>query len=220
MRSPWTSWLRAWGIFSFACTCLAFLLWEPVNVAITAFLSAVVTVVLVMLGDLDASREPRSSKRRFSHLVRPAVFVALAVVALGLVASVSGPGLLLVLVLAGVTMPPARSGLRLALGGPAAPGSLTGPVEPGCTRLPTKPLAELTDQELCSAWRSSFAALHATTSPLVAEAVVALRQLCLDEMEKRDPEALQAWLESGARASDGPDRFLLRTEPEEPPRAA
>jgi uncharacterized membrane protein YeaQ/YmgE (transglycosylase-associated protein family) len=38
--------------------------------------------------------------------------------------------------------------------------------------------------------------------------LVALRQCCLDELERRDPTALQDWLTSGARASSSPERFL------------
>jgi hypothetical protein len=38
--------------------------------------------------------------------------------------------------------------------------------------------------------------------------VVALRQVYLDEMDRRSPTAFQAWLASGARAAGGPDRYL------------
>jgi hypothetical protein len=38
--------------------------------------------------------------------------------------------------------------------------------------------------------------------------VVAQRQVYLDEMERRSPSGLRAWLESGARAAGGPERFL------------
>ncbi len=39
-----------------------------------------------------------------------------------------------------------------------------------------------------------------------------LRQGCLDELERRHPSALHAWLDSGARASEGPERFLASRE--------
>lgn len=69
---------------------------------------------------------------------------------------------------------------------------------------------EMTDAELCRVWRHSFVTLQAARSPHELARVVAQRQVYLDEMERRSPTALQAWLESGARAAGGPDRFLTK----------
>lgn len=69
---------------------------------------------------------------------------------------------------------------------------------------------EMTDAELCREWRHSFVTLQAARLPHELARVVAQRQVYLDEMERRSPTALQAWLESGARAAGGPDRFLTQ----------
>lgn len=74
----------------------------------------------------------------------------------------------------------------------------------------------MSDSELCLTWRTSYVRLLQARSPLERNRVVAYRHTCLDEFESRHPEALAAWLDSGARAASGPDRFL----PPGPDRAA
>ncbi len=66
----------------------------------------------------------------------------------------------------------------------------------------------LTDADLCRAWRSSFVALQRATSVESRLQVVRLRALYLDELQRRSGPAVQAWLESGARAASDPSRFL------------
>jgi hypothetical protein len=66
----------------------------------------------------------------------------------------------------------------------------------------------LTDTELCLEWRRSFVTLQSAGSPAQRMRMVAQRQIYLDEIERRSPSALHAWLASGARAAGGPDRFL------------
>jgi hypothetical protein len=68
----------------------------------------------------------------------------------------------------------------------------------------------MSDRELCREWRHSFVTLQSARSPQDRLRVVAQRQVYLDEMERRSPTALQAWLDSGARAAGGPDRYLTR----------
>ena len=67
---------------------------------------------------------------------------------------------------------------------------------------------DLDDQTLCRLWRQSFWELTSQSTPTGYLRVVAWRQRCLDEIERRDAHALHAWLESGARASGGPEKFL------------
>jgi hypothetical protein len=66
----------------------------------------------------------------------------------------------------------------------------------------------LTNSELCREWRRSFVRLQSARSFGDRCYVVALRQVYLDEMDRRSPTAFQAWLASGARAAGGPDRYL------------
>lgn len=67
---------------------------------------------------------------------------------------------------------------------------------------------QMTDAELCHAWRRSFVALQQARGLHLRALVVQTRQLLLDEVDARHPAGLQAWLGSGARAAGGPDRFI------------
>jgi hypothetical protein len=69
------------------------------------------------------------------------------------------------------------------------------------------PLKGFDDLQLCRLWRDSFWVMRKPPPGTVLR-LVALRAACLDELERRDAAALHAWLESGARASGGPERYL------------
>lgn len=70
------------------------------------------------------------------------------------------------------------------------------------------PLVGLDDRQLCRLWRESFWALVTPAPPHTLLCVVALREACLDELERRHAGALSAWLADGARASSGPEKYL------------
>jgi hypothetical protein len=70
------------------------------------------------------------------------------------------------------------------------------------------PLHGLDDRQLCRLWRESFWVLRDAAPPGTVLRVVSLRGACLEELERREPAAVQAWLESGARASGGPEKYL------------
>ncbi len=69
-------------------------------------------------------------------------------------------------------------------------------------------LRNLTDATLCAAWQSSHGWLKTSRTATEEAAVAQLRQNYLDELERRDPEGLAAWLASGARAGGNPLPFL------------
>jgi hypothetical protein len=69
-------------------------------------------------------------------------------------------------------------------------------------------LARLTSSQLCQVWRSSHRHLQAAASPVETIACVQLRQMLLEELERRHPEAVAAWLTLDADAAAGPERFL------------
>jgi hypothetical protein len=99
----------------------------------------------------------------------------------------------------------------------AADGPTTSPAEhpahqSGALDRPVTTVAALTDAELCRLWRGTFWELQARRAPDQVLRMVALRQSCLDELERRHPSALHAWLVSGARASGGPEKFLTDGE--------
>lgn len=69
---------------------------------------------------------------------------------------------------------------------------------------PTSQLGLLDDEALCLAWRRSFVRLEAARSAAERLAVVEQRERYLDELQRRHPHGLAAWLASGARASGNP----------------
>ncbi|MCW2847334.1 MAG: hypothetical protein JWR90_1308 [Marmoricola sp.] len=78
------------------------------------------------------------------------------------------------------------------------------------------PLNGLDDWDLCRLWRESFWVLRQPAPTTTALCLVALRGACLDELERRDAVAMRAWLDSGARASSGPEKYFAL----EPPRGS
>lgn len=76
----------------------------------------------------------------------------------------------------------------------------------------TGPFARCSTSELTAAWTASHELLEASSSTLMSVRIVALRQECVDELERRDPVALQRWLACATPASVGPDRFLTRRD--------
>jgi hypothetical protein len=70
----------------------------------------------------------------------------------------------------------------------------------------------LSDEELCTSWRASYAIMQAAPVADWVE-LVTLRQAYLDELERRNPRGMRAWLESGARAAGNPARYLATDHP-------
>ena len=68
-------------------------------------------------------------------------------------------------------------------------------------------LAGFTDAQLCRAWRRSYLTLIDTEPDRRLE-VVEMRAACLNEMARRHPREIQAWLIEGGRAQSGPERYL------------
>jgi hypothetical protein len=69
-------------------------------------------------------------------------------------------------------------------------------------------VSAMDDAELCLAWRRSFRMLEAARTQSEHIALVVQRQRYLDEMQRRSPDGVAAWLASGARASSNPMPFL------------
>lgn len=75
-------------------------------------------------------------------------------------------------------------------------------------------LRELSTLMLCRQWQRSYDELRAETALPRRLEIVQERARCLDELERRDPTGLQAWLASNASAAGDPARFL--SEPPTP----
>jgi hypothetical protein len=74
---------------------------------------------------------------------------------------------------------------------------------------PRAPLARLTTSQLCALWRKSLAGLLAAGTPAEQAEVVAARGVLLDELERREPQAMVDWLKGGAREPEGPPAYLV-----------
>lgn len=66
----------------------------------------------------------------------------------------------------------------------------------------------LSTAELCRQWQDSYEALREAATASARLRIVEARQRCLDELERRDPDGLNAWLASAATAASDPSRFL------------
>jgi hypothetical protein len=133
--------------------------------------------------------------------------------AVGLIAVAKIAGVLVVVILAVTT--PALTSLyqarRKAKGDrpvvrpePTTPYESVTSLADGSAAAPAPELSSLGDEALCLAWRRSFRLLETATSAAERLTVVKKRQQYLDELQRRSPEGLAAWLASGARASGNP----------------
>ena len=72
-------------------------------------------------------------------------------------------------------------------------------------------LCELTDEQLCSEWQASYAALQRCATSRARLRTVQQRQRYLDELARRHPGGLTAWLLSDAEAGTSPWRYLVQS---------
>jgi hypothetical protein len=86
---------------------------------------------------------------------------------------------------------------------------VTSHVGPEVADSPRSPTS-LTMPQLCALWRKSRAGLRFATSPEALVEVVMAREVLLDELERREPEAMAEWLDAGAVEPEGPSDYLLR----------
>ncbi|HSU35263.1 MAG TPA: hypothetical protein VLJ88_06360 [Propionibacteriaceae bacterium] len=80
-------------------------------------------------------------------------------------------------------------------------------------RLPSQvPVRDLTDVELCHAWRTSSHALPQQGADLTRQAqLVTARQEYLDEIERRNPAGFRRWLAVHAQPDSDPIQYLRPT---------
>lgn len=74
-----------------------------------------------------------------------------------------------------------------------------------------------TTAQLCRQWHDSFEDLQNAPTPAARLRIVKARQQCLDELERRDPDGLNAWLSSTASAAGDPSRFVRLDQSKAPP---
>jgi hypothetical protein len=169
---------------------VAVALWLPLYVLGLALL-AVVMAGASAYGLYDGGRSARWSRRQV-------VAVTAAVTAAGSliigVAAVLGPSVLWLGVLLAASSPPVVGWCGSKLGFGRSAGRFV---------MPKRSTAEL-----CRQWRDSYEALRQARTDNQRLRIVMERQRCLDELGRRDPEGLQAWLSSAASAAGDPARFL------------
>jgi hypothetical protein len=205
-------WQWFWSLVMALGVGLAFLEWSPFAVLFCLGLLVVLGSSLKTL----AGRVPVQA-------LPASLTMALAVIAVWAIGAVSPALGLLTIMTAGLTAPNVvdcvrrcrrRSG-NTSVGTEPSPRSITiDVVLDECTELsfdqPLCPLEGLDDSQLCRMWRESFWDLDNRVPAQSLLGIVLVREACLDELERRDAAALRAWLDSGARASGGPEKFMSR----------
>lgn len=68
--------------------------------------------------------------------------------------------------------------------------------------------SHLSVEDLCLAWESSGRALNRCTTVGARLRAVRVRQACLDELERRHPDGVRAWVLAGADPESSPARYL------------
>jgi hypothetical protein len=213
MTSYRTVWVRSWAAVVLLCIGFAGVIWGPARVV--AFFAVVGVTSLAPSICYYRERVARqgSPLDLWRATARTAVITGAVAVAIIAVIGVNGALAMLVLLLAGATSPWALDRLRKVLhrGRPAR--EATGLPAPLVEAAVAEPRIEtMSDLELCRAWRASFAALVAAVEPEAKSDVVRLRQSYLDELERRHPHAVGAWLASHPRPGGGPEKFLARRD--------
>ncbi|TCC63365.1 hypothetical protein E0H73_13030 [Kribbella pittospori] len=203
--------IRSWCLYlatTIGLVC-AIATWGLVGVVISVVVVAMATAVVA------SSMWGGDGRVAVARVVRVTLGAGLMTpAAVGLIAVAKVAGVLVVVILALTT--PALTSLvqarRKAKGDrpvvrpePTTPRDSVTPLADGPAAItPAPELSSLGDEALCLAWRRSFRLLE--TAPTAAErlSVVEKRQQYLDELHRRSPEGLAAWLASGARASGNP----------------
>ncbi len=226
-----TLWTRCWSVAAVLGFAVSLLLWGPAIVLVVWAVAALfASLILVGLSTSPGHASPAADLRK-GRLVGHSALIGAGAVAIIATADIT-PVLALVLILvAGASSPWASGRFRTWLAPNAAPTARaddTGPLAPdgpsGRAPLPVMhnqtSVQQLSDDELCHEWRKSFLILKGAHFQGEFARVVAVRRLLLDEMERRNPSALNAWLSSGARAAGGPERYLHAQRRRGPSQAA
>src|SRR3954447_17938180 len=198
----WRGWARAVVVLGVIC---AFVAWGLPRVLVIALVTPLVVMGVALFVDA----------RDLGRSVRIALAATAVVVAgTGVVAALGWSGLVLLAplgVIGWILQTPAPPPP------PAEPDEAPESVESFAVtpfwvfeieRMEEHNVKQLTDLELCTEWRRSFSVLSVASQASVRLEVVRVRQVYLDEIERRHPVELKRWLASGARAAGNPMPFL------------
>jgi hypothetical protein len=90
----------------------------------------------------------------------------------------------------------------------APPVEMEQPTSINLSELAGADVRSMATRELVRDWRRSYVALEQAVDPAAKMALVQARQAFLDELERRNPDGLHEWLESGARAAGDPTKYM------------
>ncbi|MFF1609286.1 hypothetical protein ACFVYA_16005 [Amycolatopsis sp. NPDC058278] len=168
-------------------------------------------VLGLAVGILVAALAPhtaRAARTRITALragaLAAAIFFALCFTVSGMLAAFGGwvtASLVVVCAVAALAAGLRRRAHRPAAGTADAVAAVTPPP-------PARPVAALSTDELCTAWRRSYFQLLVSRDAQGRRRLVQRRQEYLDEIERRDRSGFLRWLADGARAGGDPGPYL------------
>ncbi|MFC0624512.1 hypothetical protein [Kribbella deserti] len=97
---------------------------------------------------------------------------------------------------------------RLRPGGDTAPAEQSSTAGPAGAKAVDDAEPSMSVGELCRIWRESGQALRRAHDAHDRETIAEVRRLCLNELERLNPEGFRRWLDAGAPSDPG--TFLLR----------
>jgi hypothetical protein len=178
----------------------------PLMVWLLATILAIVLALTAVAGRSAADKQAGTSP--VGTLLRTLSICLAVVAALGLGAVLRG-GVVLLLLLVGASSPRALGWWSRPLRRQLTPAAPLMPAPP--------PPGTRSTSELCREWHETYLLLRQATKPTAQLRIVMARQRCLDELERRDPDGLHAWLASTASADGDPRRFLSKSRSDSPP---
>ena len=222
MTTYTTCWGRAWGLLALAGACLTLVGSGPATtLGLWIIATSLVAVCHVACANLDDAAPAVGARRTRAAVAGRSAYGGVCIVGICAWVTLAAAPALALLMIAATTSPWVLTRAhRLVHGSPDSPtGALDDPREVVVWTPPATPPArtsdvdgdtvqQLDDEELCYAWRRTYLLLSMWNDPSATLAIVRVRQVYLDEMDRRNPAGLQAWLDSGARAAGGPDRYL------------
>jgi hypothetical protein len=222
-RSVWLSFCLLCGVTG-AVGALALSLASVTALFVMAALTGAVAAMVALSPD-DPLRLPKGRWRRVGSWTVLAGAASVAVVGLG--SLVGGWTAALILAVAVGASPSLARRWMEWLHGPDHPQSLPRSAEPSISddsdgidaissetfrpeEIAHQPLDPglLSDDALCLAWRASFSPLQRADTPAQRLRIVTARSAYLEELARRNPDGVAAWLASGARAAGNPARFV------------
>jgi hypothetical protein len=185
-RCVWRAFCSVFVVFAVVSTVLLL----PVGILGLAFLVGLLAAATAASMQIDSK-----STRWTMWQVMTAAAGAGAVLTLVLsLTAVLGPSPLWLLVLLTVASPPAVQWYGVGLRFGTADWRVDVP--------------QRSTADLCKQWHDSYHELRQAKSDSQRLRIVMQRQLCLDELDRRDHEGLEAWLASTASAAGDPARFI------------